>query len=146
MSGAIAMDKFEDAPQPLYSLLMDMTPCMFPCHIFADDEWPLNFVRTFEITTTPSHSAPLASNKIYPFMALKECTLFVFKVNCVIASAPFFHLQVRNLPFPRSTSTVQILWNKCNIACLTITIYSMPPSFTLFKECFNNQILISKCF
>jgi len=35
--GAIAMDKFEPPPEPLYSLLMQATPGICPCHIFADN-------------------------------------------------------------------------------------------------------------
>ena len=35
-NGAIVMDKFEDPPQPLYSLLMDVTPSIFPYLKFTD--------------------------------------------------------------------------------------------------------------
>src|SRR5271169_3549864 len=52
-SGVVIMDKFDDPPQPLYSLLMDSTPCIFPCYIFIDNEWQYNSARTFEIIIMP---------------------------------------------------------------------------------------------
>jgi hypothetical protein len=36
-AGVIAMDRFEPPPEPLYSLLMQVTPGICPCHIFADN-------------------------------------------------------------------------------------------------------------
>ena len=54
-NGAVMMDKFEDPPEPLYSLLMDSTPCIFPCMIFANDERLHNSATTYEIITMPLH-------------------------------------------------------------------------------------------
>ena len=31
--GIVIIEKFDDPPRPLYSLLMESTPCIFPCHI-----------------------------------------------------------------------------------------------------------------
>ena len=53
--GAVMMDKFEDPPEPLYSLLMESTPCIFPCMIFANDERLHNSATTYEIITMPLH-------------------------------------------------------------------------------------------
>jgi hypothetical protein len=78
------MDKFEDPPQPLYSLLMDSTPCILPCYILVDIERLYNSARTFEIITTPLHAVLSVSNKTSLFMVLKAHTLFVSKDNCVI--------------------------------------------------------------
>jgi hypothetical protein len=54
-SGVIAMDKFDDPPQPLYSLLMDLNPCMFPCHISADNELLYISVKIFGIIRIVNH-------------------------------------------------------------------------------------------
>lgn len=59
--GAVIMDKFNDPPQPLYSLLMDSTPGMFPCLIFFDDQPPHNFAKILEITIMRSLSVPSVS-------------------------------------------------------------------------------------
>ena len=122
-SGVIMMDKFDDPPQPLYSLLMDSTLCIFPCCMFIDNERQYNSARTFEIITMPLHSVPSALNETSLFMVLKAYILFVSKDNCVISLDRYFHYQGDNLHFLRSISTIQILWNKHNIAYLTITIY-----------------------
>jgi hypothetical protein len=34
-SGTVMMDKFDDPPQPLYSLLIDSTSCRFPYYIYS---------------------------------------------------------------------------------------------------------------
>src|SRR5438046_1486483 len=124
-SGAVKIDKFDNPPQPLYSLLMDSTPCIFPCHIFVDDEWQYNSARTFEIITMTSCSVPLVLKETCLFMVLKVYILFISKDNCVISSDLYFHYQGNNLHFRRSISTIQILWNKHDIAYLTIMIYLM---------------------
>jgi hypothetical protein len=86
MSGAIAMDKFDDPPEPLYSLLMDCTPGMYSAvDSFTDNEQPENFVVIFGIITTPLLSVPLVSKETYLFTDLVECTLSAFKVNYVTA-------------------------------------------------------------
>lgn len=145
MSGVIIMDRFEDPPQPLYSLLKEDAPGMFFCPVFTDRERQLYFVKIFEIITTLSHSARSESNKICLFMDLKEYTLFVFKDNCVIEWAPFFIPPERILPFLKSTSIVQIPANKCNSVFPIIMICLTSPSFMLFKVCSDDRILISKC-
>ena len=38
--GTIMMDKFEDPPEPLFSLLKDTTPGIFLHHILTDNQWP----------------------------------------------------------------------------------------------------------
>ena len=124
-SGAVKIDKFDNPPQPLYSLLMDSTPCIFPCHIFVDDEWQYNSARTFEIITMPLCSVLLVLKETCLFMVLKVYILFVSKDNCIISSDLYFHYQGNNLHFHRSISTIRILWNKHNIAYLTIMIYLM---------------------
>jgi len=123
--GAVMMDKFDEPPQPLYSLLMDSTPCIFPCYIFVNDEWRYNSVRTFEIITMPLHSVPLASKEICLFMVLKVYIPFESKDNCVISSDLYFHYLGGNLHFHRSISIIQILWNKHSIAYLIIMICLM---------------------
>ncbi len=123
--GAVMMDKFDDPPQPLYSLLMDSTPCIFPCYIFVDNERQYNSARTFEIITMPSHLVHSALKETSLFTVLKAYILFVSKDNCIISSDLYFHYWEDNLHFHRSISTIQILWNKHNIAYLTITIYLM---------------------
>ena len=124
-SGIVMMDKFDDPPQPLYSLLMESTPCIFPCHIFIDDEWQYNSARTFEIITMPSHLVHSALKETSLFTVLKAYILFVSKDNCIISSDLYFHYREDNLHFHRSISTIQILWNKHDIAYLTIMIYLM---------------------
>jgi len=120
--GVVMMDKFDDPPQPLYSLLMESTPCIFPCYIFIDDKRHYNSVITFEIIIMPSHSVPLASKGICLFMALKVYIPFVFKGNCVISLDLYFRHQGPRLHFHRYISTIQILWNKHNIDYLTIMV------------------------
>ena len=120
--GIVMMDKFDDPPQPLYSLLMDSTPYIFLSYIFADNERLYNSVRTFEIIIMPLHSVPLVSKGICLFMVLKAYIPFVSKDNSVISSDLYIHCQGDNLHFHRSTSTIQIPWNKHNIAYLTIMI------------------------
>ena len=121
--GVVIMDKFDDPPQPLYSLLMDSAPCIFPCYMFVDNKRQYNSARTFEIITMPSHSVPSALKETSLFMVHKAYILFASKDNCVISSDLYFHYQGDNLHFHRSISMIQILWNKHNIAYLTITIY-----------------------
>jgi len=123
--GAVMMDKFDDPPQLLYSLLMESTPCIFPCHIFTDDEWLHNSTRTFEIITMPLHSVPSVSKGTSPFMVLEAYIPFISKDNCVISSDLYFHCRGYNLHFHRSISTIQNPWNKHNIGYLTITICLM---------------------
>jgi len=80
------MDKFDDPPEPLYSLLMDCTPGMCSAvDLFADNERLENFVITFGIITTPLPSVPLVSKETYPFTDLMESTPSAFKVNYVTA-------------------------------------------------------------
>src|SRR5271169_3919643 len=82
MGGAIMMDKFDDPPEPLYSLLMDCTPGICSAvDLFANNKQLENFVITFGIITMPLLSVPLVSKETYPFMALMEYILFVSKVN-----------------------------------------------------------------
>ena len=123
--GAVMMDKFDDPPQPLYSLLMDSTPCIFPCYIFVDNERQYNSARTFEIITMPSHLVHSALKETSLFMVLKAYILFISKDNCIISSDLYFHYWEDSLHFHRSISTIQILWNKHNITYLTIMIYLM---------------------
>ena len=73
------MDKFEDPPQPLYSLLMDLNPCMFPCHIFFDDKRLYTSGKTFEIITMPSRSVLSASKQIHPSTDLETCN-YTFRI------------------------------------------------------------------
>jgi len=125
-SGTIAMDAFQDPPQPLYSLLMDMTPSMFPHEVFADNyQQPWHFVKTLEIITMPSHSVPLASSRTCLFMALKAYIHSVFKANSVISLGPFFrHLEISQHSH-RSTSMTQTQCNRHNSGCHIIMICSM---------------------
>ena len=59
-SSTIVMDRFDNPPHPLYSLLMDLTPCIFPDHMFTNNERPYNFVKIYAIITMPLHSVPSA--------------------------------------------------------------------------------------
>ena len=144
--GAIAMDKFEDPPQPLYSLLMDLTKCMFSFDTFADNQQVRNSVTTFGIITMPLLLVLWASKETYPFTALEVYILFAFKVNCVILSGPFFHPLERSRPSRRYTSMILILCTKHTNAWLTIRTCSMSTLSYLFKQCFRNVILISRHF
>jgi hypothetical protein len=121
--GTVMMDKFDDPPQPLYSLLMDLNPCMFPCHIFADDERLYISGKIFEIITMPSRSVPSVSKEISLFMALEAYIPFVSRVSFVISSDPFFRAQGHSLHFHRSISTILTQFNRRNSGCLIITIY-----------------------
>ena len=125
-SGTIAMDAFQDPPQSLYSLLMDMTPSMFPHEVFADNyQQPWHFVKILEIITMPLHSVPLASSRTCLFMALKAYIHSVFKANSVISLGPFFrHLEISQHSH-RSTSMTQTQCNRHNSGCHIITICSM---------------------
>jgi hypothetical protein len=125
--GTIMMDEFDNPPQPLYSLLMELTPgTILPVgYIFANNEWLYNSVEIFEIIIMPSHSAPWASKGTCLFMVLREYTLFVFKVNFVIGSALFFLPLEKSQRFLRSISTIPILYIRHCSECLTIMIYSM---------------------
>lgn len=124
-NGAIMMDKFEDPPEPLYSLLMDSTPCIFLCQIFTNDERLPNSGTTFAIITTPLHSVPSVSKETSLFMVLKAYIPSVSKDNCVISSDLYSLHQENNLHFHRSICIIQIPWNKHNIACLIILICLM---------------------
>jgi hypothetical protein len=123
--GAVIMDKFDDPPQPLYSLLIESTPCIFPCLIFADDKRLYSSAKIFEIITMPSHSVPSVSKETSLFMVLKVYIPFVSKDNCVISSDLYFQYRGDNLHFHRSIFTIQILWNKYNIVYLIIMICLM---------------------
>jgi hypothetical protein len=118
------MDKFNDPPQPLYSLLMDLNPCIFPCHIFADNERLYISGKIFEIITMPSRSVPSVSKEISLFTALEAYIPFVSKANFVISSDPFSRLQEHSLHFHRSISTILTRCNRHNSGCLIITICS----------------------
>jgi len=83
-SGVVMMNKFDDSPQPLYSLLMDSTAYIFPSHIFTDNERLYNFVKIFEIITMPLHAVLLALKETSPFTVLEVYILFVSKGNYVI--------------------------------------------------------------
>src|SRR5438046_3203772 len=96
------MDKFDDPPQPLYSLVMDSTPCIFPCYIFVDNERQYNSARTFEIITMPSHLVHSALKETSLFTVLKAYILFISKDNCIISSDLYFHYWEDNLHFHRS--------------------------------------------
>jgi hypothetical protein len=54
--GAVMIDRFDDHPRPLYSLLMDSTLGMFLCLIFFNDQELHSPVETFGITTTLAFS------------------------------------------------------------------------------------------
>lgn len=62
------MDKVDDPPQALYSLLMELTPFIIPRQIFTDDKRPYNFVEKFEITTMPSFSILSVKNYVLVFL------------------------------------------------------------------------------
>ena len=125
-SGTIAMEPFQDPPQPLYSLLTDMTPSMFPHELFADNyQWPQHFVKTLEIITMPLHSVPLASNRICLFMALKAYIHSVFKANSVISLGHSFHCLEISQHSHRSTSMTQTQCNRHNSGFHIIMIYLM---------------------
>jgi len=117
MSGAIEMDKFDDPPEPLYTLLMNCTPGIYSAVVsFANDKQLENFVITFGIITTPLLSVPLVSKETRLFMGLMEYTLFAFKANYVIALAPSFHLLGKSLFSHKSISMIPIPCNKLNSA------------------------------
>ena len=125
-SGAIAMDAFQDPPQPLHSLLMDVTPSMFPHEVFADNyQWPQNFVETFGIITMPLHSVPLVSNRTCLFMALRAYMRSAFRANCAISLDPSFHCLGISQHSHRSTSMTQTRCNRHNTGCHIIMICSM---------------------
>lgn len=114
-AGAVIMDEFDDPPEPLYSLLMECTPCIFRCHIFIDNKLLYNSARIFEIIIMPSHSVRLVSKQTSPYMVLKVYIHFVSKDNCVISLDHYFHYQEDNLHFHKSIYIIQIPWNKHNI-------------------------------
>jgi hypothetical protein len=144
--GAVMMDKFEDPPEPLYSLLRDSTPGIFCVGIFTDHEHPRDFVTTSGTITMHSLSALLVSKEICQFMGLRGYTLFAFKVNCVISSDLSFRHLEKSRHSLRSIYTIPIPHVKHNNECHTILICSMSISCCLFKRCFNDIIPISRCF
>src|SRR5215472_18526041 len=91
-------------------------------------------------------SALSVSKQIHLFMALKEYIRFAFKVNCVIALALFFHHLEKAQPSLRYISMTQILCLKHNGECLIIMICLTLILSWLFKPCYNNIILILRCF
>ena len=133
--GAIVMDKFKDPPEPLFSLLKDTTPSIFLHHIFTDNQWPQNSVEILGTIITPLHSVPLESNRTSLFMALRAYILSVFKGNCIISSAPYFHQQENSLHFHKFTFTIETRSNRHNNGCPIIMICSTSISSFLFKSC-----------
>jgi hypothetical protein len=122
--GAVIMDKFDDPPQPLYSLLMDMNPCIFPCYIFVNNKPLYTSAKKFEIITMPSRSVPSMLKEISLFMALEAYIPFVSKADFVISLDPFSRAQEHSLHFHKSISMILTRCNRRNSGYLIITICS----------------------